>query len=49
MHHRLFVDGVDMIGASLREKQAIAAFEQRHWARQPWVKMVASVTRNRLI
>jgi 3-isopropylmalate/(R)-2-methylmalate dehydratase small subunit len=49
MHHRLFVDGVDTIGASLREKQAIAAFEQRHWARQPWVKMVARVTRNRLI
>ena len=48
-HHRLFVDGLDMVGASLAEKDAIAAFEQAHWERQPWLKTVSSLTRNRLL
>ena len=44
-HHRLFVEGLDMVGAALCEKDAIAAFEQDHWAKQPWLKMVANVFR----
>jgi len=41
-HQRMFLDGMDMIGASLKFKEAIAAFAKHHWARQPWVKDVAA-------
>jgi 3-isopropylmalate/(R)-2-methylmalate dehydratase small subunit len=47
-HHRMFVEGLDLVGSSLAQRGAIAAFEQAHWANQPWLKAVASVTRNRL-
>jgi 3-isopropylmalate/(R)-2-methylmalate dehydratase small subunit len=48
-HHRLFIDGLDMVGASLSQREAIAAFEQTHWAKEPWLKAVAAATRNGLI
>jgi len=41
-HQRMFLDGLDMIGTSLKFKKAIAAFAKHHWARQPWVKDVAA-------
>ena len=47
-HHRMFVDDLDLVGASLAQLGAIAAFEQAHWTEQPWLKAVAAITRNRL-
>ena len=37
-----------MIGASLKFEDEIAAFAQRHWEQQPWVKDVAARTQLRL-
>jgi 3-isopropylmalate/(R)-2-methylmalate dehydratase small subunit len=45
-HQRMFLEGLDMIGASLKFKEEITAFSHRHWAQQPWVKDVAARTRN---
>lgn len=47
-HRRMFIDGLDVIGASLTHQDQITAFAQRHWAAQPWVKDVARRTRDRL-
>lgn len=47
-HQRMFIDGLDVIGASLTHQDQITAFAQRHWAAQPWVKDVARRTRDRL-
>ncbi len=47
-HRRMFLEGLDMIGASLAHRADIAAFAQRHWARQPWVRDVARRTKERL-
>ena len=45
-HQRMFLEGLDMIGASLKFEEEITAFAQRHWVQQPWVKDVAARTRN---
>ena len=47
-HHRMFLEGLDLVGSSLAQGGAIAAFEQAHWTKQPWLKAVAAATRNRL-
>lgn len=47
-HRRMFIDGLDVIGASLTYRDQITAFAQRHWQAQPWVKDVARRTRDRL-
>ncbi len=47
-HRRMFIDGLDVIGASLTYRDQITEFAQRHWAAQPWVKDVARRTRDRL-
>ena len=47
-HRRMFLEGLDMIGASLTHKAEIDAFAERHWAAQPWTKDVARLTRTRL-
>lgn len=47
-HRRMFIDSLDVIGASLTYQDQITAFAQRHWAAQPWVKDVARRTRDRL-
>lgn len=47
-HRRMFLEGLDMIGASLVYEAEIAAFSQRHWAQQPWVRDVARRTKQRL-
>lgn len=47
-HQRMFLEGLDVIGASLTYADQIAAFAQRHWAAQPWVRDVAQRTRQRL-
>ncbi|MEJ8850418.1 3-isopropylmalate dehydratase small subunit [Variovorax rhizosphaerae] len=47
-HRTMFMQGLDMIGASLSHKAEIEAFASRHWAAQPWVKDVAGRTKARL-
>lgn len=47
-HQRMFLDGLDLIGASLTYAPQIAAFARTHWQRQPWVRDVAARTRARL-
>ncbi|MDM0114777.1 3-isopropylmalate dehydratase small subunit [Variovorax sp. J22R133] len=47
-HRTMFLQGLDMIGASLSHKAGIEAFASRHWAKQPWVKDVAGRTKARL-
>lgn len=47
-HRRMFLEGVDMIGATLAHKADIDAFAQRHWGQQPWVRDVARRTKQRL-
>jgi len=48
-HRQMFIEGLDSIGASLEHRTEIAAFAQRHWAAQPWLKDVARRTRQRLM
>ena len=48
-HQRMFLEGLDMIGASLKFKDDITAFSHRHWAQQPWVRDVAARTKLNLI
>jgi 3-isopropylmalate/(R)-2-methylmalate dehydratase small subunit len=46
---RMFVDGLDLVGASLSHQGTIAAFARAHWTKQPWLRSVAATTRNRLV
>lgn len=47
-HRAMFLEGLDLIGASLAHRAAIDAFAQRHWAAQPWTRDVARRTKARL-
>ena len=47
-HRSMFLKGQDMIAASLAHKADIEAFALRHWSAQPWVRDVASRTKQRL-
>lgn len=47
-HRRMFLEGLDSIGLSLTFQARIDAFAQDHWARQPWLRDVAALTRSRL-
>lgn len=47
-HRRMFLEGLDMIGASLAHKADITAFAQQHWSRQPWVRDVARLMKQRI-
>ncbi|MDM0001098.1 3-isopropylmalate dehydratase small subunit [Variovorax sp. J22P240] len=47
-HRTMFLQGLDMIGASLSHKAEIQAFAAQHWQAQPWVKDVAGRTKARL-
>ncbi len=47
-HRKMFLDGVDMIGASLAYENVITEFAQRHWSQQPWLKNVAIQTKLKL-
>jgi 3-isopropylmalate/(R)-2-methylmalate dehydratase small subunit len=47
-HHRMFLEGLDVIGLTLKYKPEIDAFAQEHWKAQPWVKDVARKTIDRL-
>lgn len=47
-HHRMFLEGLDVIGLSLAHRAQIDAHAARHWQAKPWLKDVASLTRRRL-
>ncbi len=47
-HREMFLSGLDMIGASLTYQAEIDDFAKRHWAEQPWVRDIASLTMRRL-
>jgi 3-isopropylmalate/(R)-2-methylmalate dehydratase small subunit len=47
-HQRMFMDGLDMLGASLHHLPAIRAFASRWREDNPWLKDVASTARARL-
>jgi 3-isopropylmalate/(R)-2-methylmalate dehydratase small subunit len=39
-HHKMYLDGLDVIGASLQMLPQIEAFEHRHWAANPWAQVL---------
>ena len=43
-HRRMFLEGLDVIGLTLSDRERIEAFAKSHWAGQPWVRDVASRT-----
>ena len=47
-HRQMFLEGLDSIGLSLTHQAQIDAFARAHWARQPWLRDVAAITRQRL-
>jgi 3-isopropylmalate/(R)-2-methylmalate dehydratase small subunit len=47
-HRRMFLEGLDLIGASLAQMASVEAFERDHWQSQPWLKSIARVTRDLL-
>ncbi|MCU7942397.1 MAG: 3-isopropylmalate dehydratase small subunit [Candidatus Thiodiazotropha sp. (ex Cardiolucina cf. quadrata)] len=47
-HRNMFLEGVDMVGASLGYKEKILEFANAHWTRQPWVRNIAIRTMQRL-
>ena len=47
-HRQMFLEGLDSIGLSLTHQAEIDAFAREHWARQPWLRDVASMTKQRL-
>jgi 3-isopropylmalate/(R)-2-methylmalate dehydratase small subunit len=47
-HRRMFLEGLDMIGATLTQQEQIAAFAAAHGERRPWLKDVAQKTRQAL-
>ena len=47
-HRRMFVEDLDMIGATLAMQEQIRRFEERHWARRPWLRDVGRTVRARL-
>ncbi len=47
-HRNMFIEGVDMIGATLAYKADISEFSTQHWIKQPWLRDVAQKTKQRL-
>lgn len=47
-HRKMFLENLDVIGLTLRQKKGIVAVAEQHWQKHPWVKSVASQTRRRL-
>jgi 3-isopropylmalate/(R)-2-methylmalate dehydratase small subunit len=47
-HRSMFLEGLDMIGATLALQERIHAFAALHWQQRPWLKDIAALTRKRL-
>lgn len=47
-HHRMFLEGLDMIGATLAIREKIDEFTAKHWQKRPWLRDIARAARNRL-
>lgn len=47
-HRHMFLEGLDMIGATLALNEQITAFQEEHWHNRPWLKNVATQTKERL-
>ena len=47
-HRRMFLEGLDMIGLSLKQRGEIEQFARRYWDAFPWAKDVSRRTRDRL-
>ena len=41
----MFLEGLDMIGLSLKQRGEIEQFVERYWAQFPWARDVARRTR----
>lgn len=39
-HRQMYMDGLDVLGASLQMLPQIEAFEQRHWVENPWARVL---------
>jgi len=48
-HRHMFLEGLDMVGATLAMQEQIRTFEQEHWAVKPWLKDLAYTTKARLV
>lgn len=46
-HRQMFIQGLDMIGASVQMLDQVRAFEDRHWKSSPWMKDVAGIAQQR--
>lgn len=47
-HRRMFLEGLDMVGATLAMQDRINEFTTKHWQKRPWLKDLTTMTRNRL-
>jgi 3-isopropylmalate/(R)-2-methylmalate dehydratase small subunit len=39
-HKRMITEGLDMVGATMCQLEAVAAFEQQHFQRHPWAQVL---------
>ena len=39
-HRKMYLDGLDVLGASLQMLPEIESFEREHWARNPWARVL---------
>jgi 3-isopropylmalate/(R)-2-methylmalate dehydratase small subunit len=44
----MFLQGLDIIGATLALQQQIEDFQRKHWAARPWLQDIGLRTRERL-
>ncbi|NDP38081.1 MAG: 3-isopropylmalate dehydratase small subunit [Rhodoferax sp.] len=47
-HRRMFLEGMDMVGATLAMQSDIDSFAADHWQQHPWLKDVAAKTHQQL-
>ena len=48
-HRRMLMEGLDVIGLTLTQRERIEQFAQAHWARHAWMQDVAAKTKQRLV
>lgn len=47
-HRTMFLDGTDMIESTLTHETDIAVFSESHWSNYPWLRDIASRTKERI-